>query len=567
MKPIPRIFPLIFLLIASLLLSACGGLAKTPNLAADLTPVTSPSPTAEPTPVLPPGVQAARQALAARLGSDLAAIQVKSFEKANWPDSCLGLGGEDETCTEEIIPGYGGVLATTAEQFEFRSDENGERVRLIPAAALSARQALAQQLVADPNNIQILGAEAVDWPDACLGVQVEGQVCAAVVTPGYRVILGVDGDFYEYHTDRAGSSVILASTPQPQVVWWQPGEAACEKATITSDGVNYGACEGAQASLSFASPLRAAELAEFTSLFDSFQAETPASKVRFTGQGSVTATPWQQRMIAEWARLVTQEARAGSSDPARGRAYSWRKESSMFGACHDISVYLSGEAFATSCQGGQVQNLGRLRLTSDQLRTIYSWIDNLKNFEQEQTDVTLQGNTTTRLVFSGAGQTTPTEGDQQAISDQAMQLLSQLSLQTKPEDLKTARQTLLAYFIALNEGRYADAAASFGGNYQVLRDQNPTISPEDLPALFQAACTVNGFLCNLKIKNEVSTAQVTSNEFRFIVELAQPDGSLFTLGPCCGADPKLEPPQTQFEFIVANFNGRFLIKNLPLYTP
>ena len=121
MKSIPRNLPLAFLLIASMLLYACGGMAKTPPHATELLPTTPPSPTSEPTPVLPSGVQAALQALAVRLGIESAAIEVKSFEKADWPDSCLGLGEENETCAEKIIPGYGGVLATAAEQFEFRS--------------------------------------------------------------------------------------------------------------------------------------------------------------------------------------------------------------------------------------------------------------------------------------------------------------------------------------------------------------------------------------------------------------------------------------------------------------
>jgi hypothetical protein len=58
-----------------------------------------------------------------------------------------------------------------------------------PDAVLSARLALAQQLDLDLADVAIVSYEEVEWPDSCLGVQVEGIMCAQVITPGYRVIL------------------------------------------------------------------------------------------------------------------------------------------------------------------------------------------------------------------------------------------------------------------------------------------------------------------------------------------------------------------------------------------
>jgi hypothetical protein len=130
-----------------------------------------------------------------------------------------------------------------------------------------------------------------------------------------------------------------------------------------------------------------------------------------------------------------------------------------------------------------------------------------------------------------------------------------------------ARQALEAYFNNLAAGRYTEAAALYGGDYQVLADNNPDLDFNDHAAMFQNACQVNGFVCNLAIKNYVSESQPSENEFVFVVEFQTADGALFTLGPCCGADPTESPPVTQFEYHVQKVNGKYLVMDLPVYRP
>jgi hypothetical protein len=57
----------------------------------------------------------------------------------------------------------------------------------------------------------LVGVEQVSWPDACLGAARPGEVCAQVITPGYRVILEQDGQRIEYHTSRAGGARLAPS--------------------------------------------------------------------------------------------------------------------------------------------------------------------------------------------------------------------------------------------------------------------------------------------------------------------------------------------------------------------
>jgi hypothetical protein len=74
-------------------------------------------------------------------------------------------------------------------------------------AVQAALDALAAQTGADPGEIELVEVRAVEWRNACLGCARPDEMCLTVITPGYRVILAVDGQRYEFHTDRTGRSV------------------------------------------------------------------------------------------------------------------------------------------------------------------------------------------------------------------------------------------------------------------------------------------------------------------------------------------------------------------------
>jgi hypothetical protein len=76
-----------------------------------------------------------------------------------------------------------------------------------PPAVTAAIRALAQDLGADPGTIEVLGYEAVDWPDSCLGLPVPGEACAEVITPGWRIGLRSGGIEYEARSDELGTVV------------------------------------------------------------------------------------------------------------------------------------------------------------------------------------------------------------------------------------------------------------------------------------------------------------------------------------------------------------------------
>jgi hypothetical protein len=123
------------------------------------------------------------------------------------------------------------------------------------------------------------------------------------------------------------------------------------------------------------------------------------------------------------------------------------------------------------------------------------------------------------------------------------------------------------FFDQLNAGQYAQAAELYGGSYEVMIEHNPLLDPEDHAALFQAACQINGAQC-LKVKSSVLQPGAEKDQFTFLVEFSNPDGSLFVQGACCGGSETEFPPQSHFPLRVAkDSNGKFTVLDPPIYTP
>jgi hypothetical protein len=129
-----------------------------------------------------------------------------------------------------------------------------------------------------------------------------------------------------------------------------------------------------------------------------------------------------------------------------------------------------------------------------------------------------------------------------------------------------AQQVMMRYFSALAAGDYAAADSLYGGDYQLFLDWNHDLTAEDHSALWERACKWNGLNCL-----EVRSASLSSEQdgvFTFRVEFLNPDGTLFVLGPCCGADETIMPPISTFDIRVRrDADGQFKVLDLPVYSP
>jgi len=81
---------------------------------------------------LPPvAVVKAREALAAELSIDVEDVTIESYQRMDWNDSCLGLGGPAESCLAAIHPGWQVILSVAdGDTYEVRTDELGEIIRI-----------------------------------------------------------------------------------------------------------------------------------------------------------------------------------------------------------------------------------------------------------------------------------------------------------------------------------------------------------------------------------------------------------------------------------------------------
>lgn len=91
---------------------------------------------------------------------------------------------------------------------------------VVPEPVTLLQTTLAGTLGLPVAEVRIAGVEAVDWSDTCLGAPRPDEMCAEVITPGYRVVFATPQGRYVIHTDQTGTSYrqvepALDSTPPP----------------------------------------------------------------------------------------------------------------------------------------------------------------------------------------------------------------------------------------------------------------------------------------------------------------------------------------------------------------
>ena len=135
-----------------------------------------------------------------------------------------------------------------------------------------------------------------------------------------------------------------------------------------------------------------------------------------------------------------------------------------------------------------------------------------------------------------------------------------------PSTAGEALATLIDFFKLLNTKQYAEADALYGGDYEQLQVFSSDADPADHATLWANACELAGLQC-LPVRTAIFE-KLQGDTYFFQVEFSNPDGSLFVLGPCCGANATEMPPVSQFEYrVTRNSNGKFVVMDLPPYVP
>jgi hypothetical protein len=71
----------------------------------------------------------------------------------------------------------------------------------------AVRAYAAAQLEVEEEAVSVVSTEEREWPNACLGLAGEDEMCAEVITPGFEVVVEVDGEQHTFRTNEDASSI------------------------------------------------------------------------------------------------------------------------------------------------------------------------------------------------------------------------------------------------------------------------------------------------------------------------------------------------------------------------
>lgn len=320
---------LFLLMILMIVVTACTPTAATQEPSnVDEQPTSTAIPTPTHLPVdLTPAQRAALTALSEKLNLSVDKITLVSSEAVTWPNGCLGIVRMGVLCTQAEVPGFKIILEANGQKYEVHTNQDGSLALLAEGAqaAGDVEQQVIKQLAANlglqESDISVVSSEEVEFGDACLGVAMEGVMCAQVITPGRIIVLETNGMQYEYHTTADGSRVQPATLA---LVWKREGGIAgfCDTLTVFLSGEVYanrckGQPEGKMDTL--AHILSATEQKQFSKWVSDFgQVSIDASDpkgvsdqmiitLNFWGTGNKQPTKAEQQVLLEFAQNLYQK--------------------------------------------------------------------------------------------------------------------------------------------------------------------------------------------------------------------------------------------------------------------
>ena len=108
------------------------------------------------------------------------------------------------------VPGTATPLPETTEQPTPDGSEGPEGTEGSDAIAAAVVAFLAQELGVAEDQIEATEVVDVEFSDSCLGLGGPAESCLQAITPGWLVLLDVNGAPYEVHTDETGQQIRIA---------------------------------------------------------------------------------------------------------------------------------------------------------------------------------------------------------------------------------------------------------------------------------------------------------------------------------------------------------------------
>lgn len=215
------------------------------------------------------------------------------------------------------------------------------------------------------------------------------------------------------------------------VVDWKRSLTPPVRVVLGIGGVADGPIEGPVVPYLYPEEGLAASAHYLSRTYAGFQARLANGEMVFYGLGRARPGPVEQRMVVEWARRAAASLASGGGsrdvDDSYGLAFSWHRGASV-GNCENVSVLLTGEAWAEACTWGGEAVTGRLQTAA--LSLVYDWFDTLGAFQESEAGAPGESEPA-RLVFAGQGARQPTRQEIAAIEGFASSLLRELASRHK----------------------------------------------------------------------------------------------------------------------------------------
>ena len=115
----------------------------------------------------------------------------------SYPRKCINKG----QMFTEIIDPIKGNTPTSADN----APEGSLHNLPVPKAVSAVRTLVASELGISEGLVIVMTAFQRNWPNSCLGLNREDELCTQVITPGYEVTVQAEGKEFKYRTNQEGT--------------------------------------------------------------------------------------------------------------------------------------------------------------------------------------------------------------------------------------------------------------------------------------------------------------------------------------------------------------------------
>lgn len=276
---------------------------------------------------------------------------------------------------------------------------------------------LTRQSGVTPDQVKLISIEQVQWPDACLGAAQPDEMCAEMITQGYRVTVDVDGKQYFLHTDLSGDQVRVVETlsgslpgGQDPIVEEPETVVAAMQALAVHLGVDinqvkvvkFESVEWPDGCLGLAGPDEMCTMAIVPGLRVTLAVGEQEYIVRTDLKGNQVRVD----TTGVWS--------GGDGVPlpaADAVLISFKRTGGIAGFCDEMQVLANGQVLAKTCKNNQAE----YSLTVLQHARLADWTIRYASFNYQVTDPAVADAMTVDLVFNGLGSEKPDQKIQDEI--------------------------------------------------------------------------------------------------------------------------------------------------------